>query len=92
MNREDVYKLIDGERDYQNQLNLKQVDVGCELALLHKYLHDANVAFAETFDCPREQPTMNIFRKIAAICIRAMETNGAPKRNAAASLASRQRG
>ena len=89
MIRVEVYDRIDTERTYQNRLNPKQVDVGCELALLKKYLNDAFYAFAETFDSPNEQPTMNIFRKIAAICIRAMEVNGVPSRNIEQSLTKR---
>lgn len=84
-----IFALIRGERSYQDQLNPKQVDVGCELALLRKYLRDSENVFAETFGEPNEQPTMDVFRKIAAMCVRAMQVNDAPARDIDGSLRAR---
>lgn len=86
-----VYSLIDGEREYQDRLNPKQVYPGCDIALLHQYLGKATDVFANTFGDPNEQPTMDVLRKIAAICVRAMEQNGCPARDIENSLAMRDK-
>jgi len=95
MTREEVYKLIDGEREYQKKLEEMSPEtfplpIAGELVLLRKYLRDAENIYAETFGDPKEQPTMDIIRKLAAICVRAMEGNGAPARDIEGSLARRQ--
>jgi hypothetical protein len=93
MKREEVYKLIDGERDYQDQQWPENIAptvtptmntyyplrIGEDLALIEVYLRKA----LDTWSTERrpEFETMGIIRKIAGICVRSMETNGAPMRN-----------
>lgn len=85
MKRDDVYKLIDGERDYQDQQwsenaieNNNPLRIGEDLALIEVYLRKA----FDTWSTERrpEVVTMGIIRKIAGICVRSMETNNTPPR------------
>lgn len=85
MKRNEVYELIDGERDYQDQVwaenaieNNNPLRVGEDLALIEVYLRKA----FDTWSTERrpEIETMGIIRKIAGICVRSMETNCAPPR------------
>jgi len=78
MTREDVYKIIDGERDYQ--------DVtwpggghrtGVDITLLHYYMHEADVALTRNSG---DIPALHVIRKIAAIAVRCLEEHGAPPR------------
>ena len=89
MIREEVFARIEDERNYQDKLNTYSLSIGGELTLLRKYLRDAEDTFAETFGDPTEQPTMDIVRKLAAICVRAIERNGCPLRDIAGSLKER---
>lgn len=85
LKREDVYKLIDGERVYQdkawaenNPTATAPLTIGEELLLLEVYLRD-------TIDQWKVEPrpevkTMGMIRKIGAIAVRAMESHGAPPR------------
>ena len=85
MKREDVYKLIDGERDYQDLVwKENNVDsdhplrIGEDLLLIEAYLRKAIDQW--TVERRPEIQTMAIMRKIAGIAVRSMETNGAPPR------------
>jgi hypothetical protein len=84
MKREDVYKLIDGEREYQNNLwpsheEAPQLTIGEFVLMLEEY---ANQARKEWIVEKRpEQKTMAVIRKIGGIAVRAMEIHGAPPRN-----------
>lgn len=80
MTREDVYKLIDGEREYQESVwpaNETTQHSEHALTLIRIYLRKAEDVWNATKD---EQPTMDVIRKIAGIAVRSMEQNGAPKR------------
>ena len=79
MKREDVYKLIDEERNYQDTLSSDAMEVGEELALMKVYLDKAFKEWAEDFNQP-EQEALAMVRKLAGICARCMEHHGAPKR------------
>ena len=93
MTREDVYKLIDSEREYQNTLHEKskqnpektfggdQLPLTGEMILLRGYLRRAEEAYIATFGDPGEKPTMDVIRKLAGICVRCMENNDTPARN-----------
>jgi ABC-type iron transport system FetAB ATPase subunit len=85
MTREEVYKLIDGERDYQDNVvdpdpkrrSLEEHSVGDYMIMLHHYLRQADSAWcwvAGTDDA------LNSIRKIAGICVKCMEQHGAPAR------------
>lgn len=81
MLRKDVYELIDGERNYQDSLpGTYTLNPGDEVLLLLAYANKARDAFVATFGDPNERPTLNVLRKCAAICIRAMEHYGADPR------------
>lgn len=82
MKRADVYKLIDGERDYQEALwPVNPLTEGEFISLLQDYVNQARTVWArEPKPC---QATMGIIRKIASIAVNAMEQHGAPAREAA---------
>jgi hypothetical protein len=80
--REQIYAAIDGERDYQNALggdrtNGTQLGVSGCLTLLSTYLRKAQDAWT---DNPSDTQALHEIRKLAAICVRAMEEHGAPER------------
>ena len=82
MKRKDVYKLIDGERDYQDSLGDDRTDgktrtICDELVLLQVYVHRALEVWTDT---PGDVETREIVRKIAGIAIRCMENHDTPKR------------
>jgi len=81
-NRKDIYRIIDGERHYQDTLSSDRTDghvhtVGEELVLLDVYIQQAKVAWASTAG---DDYALNAVRKIAAIAVRCMENNGYIKR------------
>lgn len=80
--REEVYKLIDGERKYQDNVGgaKRVLPIEGEMILLRTYLQKAEKAYTETFGDPTELPTMDVIRKIAGICVRCMENNDTPER------------
>lgn len=83
MNRLLVYKLIDGERDYQDSLTPDRTDgsdktVGDYLVML-KYYTDAALAAWTT--SPGTAASLDIIRKCAGICVHCMEDHEAPERN-----------
>lgn len=85
MKRDEVFKIIDDERGYQ-QLTWgasEHLGVLGEVTLIRKYLRDFDQHYAlekdtEGLDVPEE--CLNDIRKIAAICVRCMENNGARRR------------
>lgn len=87
MKREDVYKLIDGERKYQTEIwpkgELRKGVLG-GIQLLRKYLdHDFSLHYSGEEDTPGlDVPVVCLedVRKMAAILIRVMENNETPAR------------
>lgn len=83
MTRADVYKLIDKERDYQEeQLNNKRWKRLSKspaefLADIRYYTREAEDIFVETGD---DSVCMNEIRKIATLCVSAIERNNTPSR------------
>lgn len=82
--REEVYKAIDGERDYQTSLwgtdegFSNPLLIGEFLTLLEVYLRKAQ---EEWIVEPRpEVNSLNTVRKIAGIAVNCMEQHGAPQR------------
>lgn len=73
MNREDVYKLIDGERTYQNITwdGISKLTIGETVLLLESYTEHARKMW--TTEKPPEHNTLEMIRKIAAIATRCME-------------------
>lgn len=83
MNREEVYKLIDGEREYQNSLwpsheDAPQLTIGEFVLMLSEYVDRAKNEW--TNEKKPEQKTLAMVRKIAGIAVRTMEIHGAPPR------------
>lgn len=85
MTRDKVYALIDQERDYQDDVWAENhpesehpLRVGEDLLLLQKYVDDATDVW--TRESRPEVKTMDLMRKIAAIAVRSIESNGAPPR------------
>ena len=79
--RQEVYEAIDDERNYQDSKNSRPLPLGEELALLTKYSGKALEVWSnQPFD-PSEEEARAVLRKIAAICVRALEHHGAPRRN-----------
>ncbi len=82
LSRAAVYTQISAERAYQNDdVNEEIMSVGDELTLLRAYLREAEDKYKECFGDAHEEPAMHSIRKLAAICVRAMEHHGAPERD-----------
>ncbi len=82
MKREEVYQVIDGERDYQDSLGSDRTEgfthsVGDSLVLLDTYLRKAKDAWSLNAG---NTAALHEIRKIAGIAVRCMEQNGAPER------------
>jgi hypothetical protein len=89
MTREQVYRLIDGEREYQalveadasrcNQ-DIKETPhtAGEYFCMLQAYMTQFPQAWLYSPDGSDE--ILSFFRKMAAICVHAMEDHGAPSR------------
>jgi hypothetical protein len=82
--RQDVYDLIDGERDYQDALGPGRTDgqqksVGDYLVLLDRYVHEAKASYVGV---PGNLLALDVVRKVAGIAVRCMEEHGAPQRHA----------
>jgi hypothetical protein len=83
MNRADVYKLIDGERAYQDAQwpeneGPQPLTIGEEILLIEEYLARARAQWAG--ERRPEMQAMSVLRKIAGIAVRAMENHGASSR------------
>jgi hypothetical protein len=84
--REGVYRVIDGERDYQDSLGPERsvsnhdgtgLSVGDSIVLMDEYLRRAKVAYA---DNPGDNSALDVIRKVTAIGVRCMEEKGAVQR------------
>lgn len=90
--REEVYKVIDGERNYQDSLFVSggrfSIDedgedpsrahtVGESILILKRYVDKAAI---EWNDNCGNTPALHMIRKVAGIAVRCMEEHGAPKR------------
>jgi len=77
--RDEVYAAIDGERDYQDLKNPHLLSLGEEIALVMKYaLRSFNGPSGR--EVASETWTREMLRKLAALCVRALERYGAPVR------------
>jgi len=77
-----IYKIIDGERDYQSNLTPQRTageehEVGSYLLMLSEYVDKTQAAWA---DNAGDIPALHGVRKIAAIAVRCMEVYGCPPR------------
>lgn len=77
-----VYRVIDSERHYQNNLGVDRSDgvdrtVGDYLTMLDCYLRKAKDQWTNN---PGNLEALHEIRKVAAIAVRCMEEHGAPSR------------
>jgi hypothetical protein len=82
MNRTDVYKLIDGERAYQEDLSSDRSDgvdrtVGDYITMMGYYYNEMVKQWTMN---PGNEEALNVMRKIAGIAVHCMEDHGAPPR------------
>lgn len=83
--RQEVYAAIDGERDYQDEMKVgpdgrtdgRQKSVGDYLTLIRDYSVKGDAAYTGS---PGDLPALHVIRKIAGICVQALEVHGAPLR------------
>ena len=80
--REEIYKIIDEERVYQNTLPPERTEgvphtVGNYLVMMRHYMGRAEDAWTLN---PGDKKALDVIRKIAAIAVRCMEENGAIRR------------
>ena len=77
--RDNVFRVIEVERNYQDSLISERLPIGEEIALLIKYVHRALDKWTEDMHDVQMDVLIEI-RKIAAIATRCMENHGAPVR------------
>jgi hypothetical protein len=83
MNREDVYKLINSERIYQEQLPYysqeaeKKHSISSWILAIEKHLNNAKLEIYKLDDVA----ALEEVRKIAAIAVACMENNDTPERH-----------
>jgi len=87
MERKEVYRIIDTERDYEDELHLErtlsledrtpQQSVGDFLTLLDTYVRRAQDEYS---DKAGNIAALDVVRKIAGIAVFCMELHGAPER------------
>lgn len=80
--REEVYKVIDGERNYQNHLGSSRTDGSAKTAGEYIMMIDYYLAHAKEswVGNPGVKMALHDIRKIAAIAVRCLEEHGAPPR------------
>jgi hypothetical protein len=87
LTRQEVYEIIDGERDYQearwNNLNKVISNPSSFILWMEEYLSKAR-SLASTRDerigTAGNEEIMDMIRKVTALGVACMELNGAPKR------------
>ncbi len=80
MTRESVYKIIDGERDYQGDLWNHQDSfnsVGDFITYMDVYLIKAKQAYTEKEGA---EPALDVLRKVVTLGIACFEIHGVPQR------------
>lgn len=88
LTREEVYRLIDGEREYQNERWSEDTTDSAGkhtptewLLYIDYYVQLAKASASTKPEQICRPEVMGIIRKIAAMGVAAMEQNGAPARN-----------
>ena len=81
--REEVYRALDGERDYQEE------DPGIDLSSIDRTLHVIIMCIAQYSGTERvnmvthvgdRAEALELLRKVGALCVGCMEVHGAPQR------------
>ena len=87
MKREDVYKLIDGERDYMDILTKGATTPGGRPYIVEEWLYYIDYYLRQAKNIPPITPrpiattqAMAIIRKLAGMCVCAMEKIDTPAR------------
>lgn len=88
MERLEVYKSIDTEREYQDYITnvvakgnmLEDMRMGEAIAAIHELIHKAQKVWYDDSSSNKYQATMEIIRKISGTCIKMGEKYGMPKR------------
>ena len=87
MTRENVYKLIDGEREYQDSIWNCNTTSSCGIhtpeewiLYIEDYLAEAKHILARRSVATSYPEAMAIFRKVASMCVAAMEQRETPPR------------
>jgi len=75
LKRVKAFVALDGERKYQEKFNSRVLSVGEELCLIQCYVNKALTEYANTLNVPSEPVTMDVIRKIGAMCLRSMENH-----------------
>jgi len=80
--RDQVYKAIDEERDYQDRLPEVRTDgsehtVGDYIVMLNHYMQEMNREWTMN---PGDGRALDVMRKIAGIAVHCMEDHGAIRR------------
>lgn len=87
MTREDVYKAIDTERDYQDRMTadpnrpdmIEDLNIAGILLAMERCLHQTREDWY--YDSVPYQDTMEFVRKIAGLAVKAGEQYGMPSRD-----------
>ncbi len=85
MKRQEVYQVIEGERDYQDSLQVQndwayngQPSVTEELVMMEEYLQKARTEWVHN---KGDEKCLDMMRKVVGIGVRCFENHGVPKRN-----------
>lgn len=84
MERGRVYEILDGEREYQNQMvapgthHLGKPSVAEELVMMEHYLAEARKSWVTT---KGDEESLEMMRKVAGIAVRCFENHGCPSRS-----------
>jgi hypothetical protein len=83
MERTEVYRRVDGERDYQDsfitgkKFEDKIHSVEAEILMMSSYIRKAEDAWTNN---KGEEAALDVVRKIAGLAIRCLEHHGCPER------------
>ncbi len=85
MKRQDVYQVIDGERDYQDSLTVQNdwahqghPSVAEELVMMEEYLQKARTEWVQN---KGDGKCLDMMRKVVGIGVRCFESHRVPERN-----------
>lgn len=79
--RDQIYAIIDGERDYQDSLSASSETAGVHtvpewVLYMEAYIADARQIAAHTWGSDATFKTLDVIRKVTAMGVACMEQNG----------------
>lgn len=77
--RQEIYKAIDTEREYQTILTKKKLSIVEEILIAKKYLSKAEEDWLVDFE-GKEVEALENLRKVAGIIVRCLENHGVENR------------